>query len=284
MKRMMYYRGLIICLLVMVSCNKEEIVLQEENVLELHVTAENYVSANESTRTTDEGYTTSFTEGDEIGVFTVNATTGEVKSRNIPYKYVASTATDGWWMPSGKNKAIAESGTFYLVYYPYKSRMDWVLNVEKDYAVWENEIYSIFVNDYMYNPGQNTPELYSSKDLMIGKGSAFTGQDGKAHLSVNLKHQFSLLLVDMKYKQQGQLVSVQPAIYDLINYGGQSFSPWMSEEGVYRMLVRPSESGNFLISYRYSWHPDIEFKHEIMGKIEAGKYLRYNLTFSVPSD
>lgn len=284
MKKILYGWTIFLFSFIATSCNEEEVTLQEGTALELNVTAENYVSANESTRTMDEGYMTSFVEGDEIGVFVVDVATGEVKSRNVPYKYVASTATDGWWMPVGTNKAVAEPNAFYLVYYPYKSRMDWILNTEKDYDVWANKIYSVFVNDYMYNPGQNTSELYSSKDLMIGKGNAFVGEDGKTHLSVSLQHQFSLLLVEMKYKQHGQLMSVQPAVYDLINYSGQSFSPYMGEEGVYRMLVRPSDTGHFLVSYRYSWSPDIEFKHEITDKFEAGKYLRCNLTFSVPSN
>ena len=87
---------IIITLLFLVSsCREEqEIHLQEKGTpLEILVTVESFSSTNPKSRTTDTNYSTSFTEGDKIGLFAIT-TDGIVMDENIPYQYKDET-----WVP-----------------------------------------------------------------------------------------------------------------------------------------------------------------------------------------
>lgn len=179
---------LLICLalfsLLMASCGEEEALFQADNAthLELCVVAENFVSTNETTRATEEGYITNFTSGDQIGIFAVKTSNGFVLDKNIPYEYKGTA-----WVPTHPANTVHSYDSYlddvtYFAYYPYSADMD--------DATSEANIQAKFTP----KPDQSTYANYTASDLMTGAGTLSATGDTRT-LTLELKHRMALLVL-----------------------------------------------------------------------------------------
>ena len=82
-------------LLLLNSCTSETEIPVSPNTLTLEIKAENFFPTdNSTTRTTDKGYETFFTDGDKIGITIVKGGKIVDKINNIPVTYNVSTRSE----------------------------------------------------------------------------------------------------------------------------------------------------------------------------------------------
>lgn len=172
---------ILICLallsLLTASCVKEEPFSSSGNAtpVELRVIADNFVSTQGTTRTSEAGYVTTFTEDDRIGIFAIS--NNVVLDKNIPYKYDGSA-----WVPVNAANTVHSYDTYlddvtYFAYYPYSATMD--------NATSEADIQANFTP----KPDQSDYANYTASDLMTGVGTlSTTGTPPHTHPRVEAPH------------------------------------------------------------------------------------------------
>ncbi len=160
-----------VAMLAMNSCVKEENLNNGENK-GTPVEFEMGVNSVSRTETPDDGYTTTFVKGDEVGIFVYNGETPVVK--NAHYKLNA----DGKWVAQGE-AITAEKGVSYsyYAYYPYNA------------AVTEATSVSLTV------AGDQTTD-YTGSDALMAKSENVVA--GTTTVPLQYSHAFALVQVSLK--------------------------------------------------------------------------------------
>lgn len=206
--------------------------------LTLKVTSANYVSsAGVETRIAEEGYTTRFTSGDEIGVLQITPLSGN-GGEAIYKNYRFTLDEEGNWtgvpLPH-------KQGDEYIVYYPYT-------------PVESREELENYIASFEPRPNQATYEDYTKSDLMKGEGLV-----SGTTLNVNLEHQMTLLVIEVPLGKcattKDGKVKYHPATTAL---GAPAFSwedgkiPYQtSDERILRYLIKPDADFSLKGSYPY---------------------------------
>jgi hypothetical protein len=205
----------------------------------ISITADGFISGTPDTRASESGYTTSFVDGDKIGILVITADNNIVEN-NFPYRYNGTA-----WVPDGANTIHRYApGTTYLAYYPYSSTM----NGKKTTA----EILTVFTPTL----DQSTYAGYTASDLMTG-----TGTVSSTNLNITLKHALALIEVRLNATSP-----TQPAF----SIGGNEVKPYPFATSVYRYLAKPGETtvrGTYTSSGKA-----IQYSQTFT--IEGGKYTR----------
>lgn len=142
-------------LLLLNSCTSETEIPVSPNTLTLEIKAENFFPTdNSTTRTTDKGYETFFTDGDKIGITIVKGGKIVDKINNIPVTYNVSTEQ---WVTDGTHPLYAYDDATYLIYYPYDSAITGAVS-EADLAG--------KLNSFIPNVDQSTRKNFAASDLM----------------------------------------------------------------------------------------------------------------------
>lgn len=145
------------------------------------------------TRTETDGYKTTFKVGDEIGIFAIknNAIVDDVNNMKLTYT-AADDGTPRWSLPTGSNIYYYE-GVTYIAYYPYNR------DVTIEASQTEDQIIKSLVNNSNLQPKDDQSAEngsgYASSDLMIATSSATYTSDLNISLSLQFKHQLSLLVM-----------------------------------------------------------------------------------------
>lgn len=184
MKRIHHFICLVLFFLSIASCREEEpfSAAGDATPVRLCVVAENFMPNGATTRATEEGYVTRFAAEDRIGIFTVSATVG-ILDKNIPYKY-SGTA----WVPVDAANTVHRYDNYlddvtYFAYYPYSATMD-------DAASEAN-----IVTKFTPKTDQTLYDDYTASDLMTGSGTLTGTAEGAYTLTLQLKHQMTLLVL-----------------------------------------------------------------------------------------
>lgn len=184
MKRIHHFICLVLFFLSITSCREEELLSAagDATPVSLCVVAENFMPNGTATRATEEGYVTRFAAEDRIGIFAVSATVG-VLDKNIPYKY-SGTA----WVPVDAANTVNRYDNYlddvtYFAYYPYSATMD--------DAASEADI----VTKFTPKTDQTLYADYTASDLMTGSGTLTGTAEGAYTLTLQLKHQMTLLVL-----------------------------------------------------------------------------------------
>ena len=143
------------------------------------------------TRTETDGYKTTFKAGDKIGLFAIknNVIVDDVNNMKLTYT-VAEDGTTRWSLPTD-SKIYYYEGVTYIAYSPYKEGI--TINPSQT----TNDIVSSLVNNEHLQPAadQSTEADYAASDLMIATANADATVIDKVTLTLNFKHQFSLLVM-----------------------------------------------------------------------------------------
>ena len=195
------------------------------------------------TRATENGYKTTFTEGDQIGLYAV-------KNNALTATNVCLTLTGGVWTPPNGTKLPADADR-YFVYYPYKSSPGTVTNAATDADTFFANLIAAS------SPGTTqSGTSYTSQDLMVGSGTSPI--NGK--LPVTLKHKMGLAVIKL------------PGGATDIVFNG--FTPYEGVSGEYRSLLKPATatplSGSFMDG------SEIRF-YDINATVAAGEYKIYTV-------
>lgn len=187
-----------------------------------------------STRAVDNGYATTFTAGDKIGLYAVVG--DAVVSSNIPLTHNGTGWTGEAYYEGAKAK--------YFAYYPYQSTLTGTLDASATDA---SDFFAPLISAWTPATDQGTHAAYTASDLMTGSGTASKQSGGTYSLSLTMTHAMALVVIETpmtKYALTDKDGTSLPDYYipapDTRFYG---FTPYNPSPGTYRYLVKPGQSG-----------------------------------------
>lgn len=213
----------------------------EEDVLNVVVTANNFVSSDATSRVSETDYTTTFEVGDAIGVFVVRD--GEALISNMKMTLGADRTT---WAGENGAKLYYYKDADYIAYSPYTDGLS---------ATSETEIVNYFTTKLEGTTGQSTLADYQAADLMTAFVAAAEVTRGQ-NINFKFAHQMSMIEIKVPiraYKTRGGYeysaplglsVEIDNAEYALCTFGKETTGDAGSEvtKGIYRCIVAPSDA------------------------------------------
>ncbi|WP_455634452.1 fimbrillin family protein [Parabacteroides sp.] len=276
------------CLLT--ACQEEEYepaAVTDKEILSLTVSANDFaVVGGISTRAADNGITTTFENGDRVGVIVLDGS-GNIIANNVPYRYNSSTwdfdTSDG----DGKQPAYYDpSITSYIVYYPYDAEANNIASVDALKAL----------DAFTPQTDQSAEDAYRKSDLMVWYSTGKPMKRIAATLS-HIRASFSLAPTVRLTVDTGDGVSYIPSVLkDVFIYDsdGESLVPNRAEDGSYRYILPDDYTGKLRWFYTYKGQT-FGGEREVAGNnqgiryaqveiIDVGEYSTYTLDRAVMGD
>lgn len=257
------------------SQNEEEVPGNARNGIVLNVTDTGLISNEPSTRTEDTGFVTTFTQGDQIGLFAVKdgAILGEIN--NMPFTFNGSS-----W--SGKPILYDDrlAGVTFYAYYPYQPDMSGKTDLAGD------DFFAPLVAAWELTTEQSDQKAYAKQDLMTSNATALIGENGNYSLSFQLTHRMSLVVVKLPSTRyiftdaEGVAMPeeipyvampVDVAFYlDNVDEGNKIAPYYDAKQDEYRLLRKPSSENQIIGHYN-----DKQCTLDTAEKMKEGKYKRF---------
>lgn len=213
------------------------------DVLNVVATANDFVSSDPTSRVSEANYTTTFEEGDAIGVFVVRD--GEAVVSNMKMTLDTDRTT---WAGENDAKLYYYKDADYIAYSPYTEGLS---------VTSEAEIISHFTTKLQGSTGQSTLADYQAADLMTASVAAAEVTRGQ-NITFSFAHKMSMIEIKVPiraYKTSGTTpyeysaplglsVEIDNAEYALCTFGKETTGEAGSEvtKGIYRCIVAPSET------------------------------------------
>lgn len=215
----------------------------EEDVLNVVATANDFVSSDATSRIIETNYTTTFEEGDAIGVFVVRD--GEALISNMKMTLGADGTT---WAGENGAKLYYYKDADYIAYSPYTEGLS---------VTSEDEIISHFTTELQGSTGQSTLADYQAADLMTASVAAESVTRGQ-NITFSFAHQMSMIEIKVPiraYTSGGYEYSAPLGLkvtmaeesaagkeFSLCTFGKETITENESEvtKGIYRCIVAPS--------------------------------------------
>lgn len=205
MKTMKFYTGLSLfaALLLFSGCGKELDELsaggsgtespenpeqREGELLRLRVSDAGYLDADASSRATDSGLTTTFEDGDKIGLFVVN-NENEVLYANVPY-----TKSGEEWTAE-QNVRTKGYPVRVFAYYPYVK--DAEITEKVDAVAGDASAFFKTYIDGLDISNQSTQELYRQADVMACMVTIDDAEAARKELTLSMNHLMGLVVVKL---------------------------------------------------------------------------------------
>lgn len=204
--------------------------LQETGALEVTVSVGNFVTNGApDTRATDTGNTTSFEEGDRMGIIVLDKS-GRILSDNIPYKYSSNTwifdsnSNEGKAVVNYNNKAFA-----CLAYFPYSADANGITNIDGLKAQFQPQY------------DQRTKDAYRASDLLVWSTS---GDAPLTKLEIALEHAYSSVSlpgVRITCTINNSETTYSSSLMSDVSFtlGGSPYSAYQAADGSYRIITVP---------------------------------------------
>ncbi len=154
-----------------------------------------YNNSTKETRTTDNGYATTFAKDDKIGLYVVDGS-GNIQTNNLCLTY---DGTD-WNYPTGTTVYYDNTSTTkYYAYYPYQSTLTGTVNASAtDAAGFFSDVITKWAAALPMD--QSTQFKYSAADLMVGDGTVGDLiMNATRPLTFNMSHQMGMVEINMPY-------------------------------------------------------------------------------------
>lgn len=217
--------------------------------LRIEVRADDFTPAGSTaTRATDHGATTTFENGDRIGIIVLDANNNIVYN-NIPYKYNGSTWSFDSENGEGKTAVYYDNKAttiHYIAYFPYSKDADGVTG--------EDALKAKFppLSD------QRTKAAYRASDLLVWSKTT-TGSEILKKLDIAFTHAYSSLSLSpsITCKTNGVETSYIPHTVDDANFTiqGTSHIAYRADDGSYRIIVSPQTTAvRWFCSYNSEMH------------------------------
>ena len=171
------------------SCSQEDLNVNEtgsSNGFRISVTDGGFIDTTPGTRTVENGYTTTFSEGDAIGVFGVDAggIVTDINNRKFTMK-------NGSWEIEGtpiEYKGADFKDMDFYAYYPY--------NADVIFNVGQEDPFAQYVDSWVLGNNQSNEE-YTKYDLMTSSGSAVVDNRFKGEINFKMMHRMALTVLKM---------------------------------------------------------------------------------------
>ena len=218
---------------------------------------------NLTTRVTDEGYSTSFTDGDKIGVTVIK--NGKIVDgvNNICFTYNAS---DNKWIASDADLLLYYyQDVTYLAYYPYSSAMNDITDKQQ------------IIDAFTPKTDQSTYADYTASDLMIAEGKPETHT-----LVLPFEHSMSLLEIRIAERsyvttdgsfEYGSPIDKIPTFSITVN--GTSYSAYRYSSMSSRLITKPGANITFNLAFTTNDGRDFT-RNETLTSTVQGKYTKYS--------
>lgn len=211
--------------------------------LTVSVTDSGYTSGNPSataTRAEEDGYTTRFTAGDQIGLYAVKG--GAIIASNVCLTATGDGGNVIAWSAS-TTLYYEGAGVKYFAYYPYQSDLAGTPDADATDAA---GFFSDVVSQWTPATDQGTYARYTAADLMTGSGTLGSRQaDDTYPLSFTLAHAMALVVIETpttKYTFTNSSPSVPDYYVPAPGTRFYGFTPYSPTPGTYRYLVKPAQS------------------------------------------
>ena len=187
----------------------------EGELLRLRVSDAGYLDAGTGSRATDSGLTTTFEDGDKIGLFVVN-NENEVLYANVPY-----TKNKEEWTAEQKVRTKGYPVRVFA-YYPYVG--DAEITGKVDVTAQDASVFFKTYTDELDISNQSTPELYRQADVMACMVEINDAEAARKELTLKMNHLMGLVMVKLPTE-----VTLSSVNYYL--KGDEDFT-WTVEENV----------------------------------------------------
>lgn len=281
------WMGITLSSMWMAGCNQEQILdssfSQGDGVaLSVTATSAGFTDTGNLSRVTDNGTSTTFENGDKMGLYVVGA--DKVILKNIPLTY-----SEGKW--TADRNIYYYEGADYVAYFPYNESLETASSasegetltatVEAGIKAAGDEVLKSAVNQ-----DQNT---YHKADLMMAKvaSAAISGQS----LDFALEHQYALVefalpVYKFKYLKANSTSDYKEFSVPMTDFtmevNGTEVTPYKTPEGTFRYLIQPGTETT-LSEVRFTDPSDrkpvtVEAKTVTLA---AGNYKKYNVSIKV---
>lgn len=216
-----------------VGCSQNEeqevAVPAQGDALTVMVTANDFHSVEPASRAVENGYTTTFEAGDQIGIYALSKTDGKIFIKNRPLK----KGDDGNWTG---DKIYYYKNTDYIAYYPYTEKLS------AETITSEEDIVTYFQSKL--TKAQGTKEAYYACDLMSAKIEAANVVENGA-LNFDFAHKLSMIEVklpvrDYKTSEAADAYAYYVPVDLTLTINGDDYTAYAIDKGVYRCIVAPT--------------------------------------------
>lgn len=164
-----------------------------------------------STRAVDNGYATTFTAGDQIGLYIVKS---DGNSTSYAAENICLTLTDmgdgklAWQAPAGTTLYYEGAAAKYFAYYPYRQTLPAVSNTPDApdapaepvkpvaSATDASGFFAPLISAWTPATDQGTHAAYTASDLMTGNGTASKQSGGTYSLELTMTHAMALVVIE----------------------------------------------------------------------------------------
>lgn len=285
--RIIGWMGITLSSIWMAGCSQEQILdpsfsQGDGTALSVTATSEGFVDTDNLSRVTDEGTSTTFEDGDKMGLYVVGA--DKVILKNIPLTY-----SEGKW--TADRNIYYYEGADYVAYFPYNESLETASSasegetltatVEAGIKAAGDEVLKSAVNQ-----DQNT---YHKADLMMAKvaSTAISEQS----LNFKLEHQYALVefalpVYKFKYLKANSTSDYKEFSVPMTDFtmkvNGTEVTPYKTPEGTFRYLIQPGTKTT-LSEVKFTDPSDskpVTVKEKAV-TLDAGNYKRYNVSINV---
>ncbi|MCD8183060.1 MAG: fimbrillin family protein [Bacteroides sp.] len=253
--------------------------------LHIEVSASDFTDAGDAnTRATDSGNTTTFENGDRIGI-TVLGANNQILADNIPYRYNGST----WNFDSSNDEQ--KTAIYYdnkisvcLAYFPYSKDAD---NISGKDALKEK---------FKPQPNQRSKDTYRASDLLMWSETYDATTTPSKNLKIAFSHAYSslLLLPSIKYNiDESTEITYTPSSDKEVSFTVdiESLFPYPAADGSYRIIVAPqttdarwfygyggktyggtTSNATLTANTRYTLTPTIDIGEYGLGEVQMGDF------------
>lgn len=252
MKRFLIYTTSAI-MLSLSACSPDADSVLEDNVpsvpLRIEISRSDFITdGTPDTRATDNGATTTFENGDRVGVIVIED--GTLKANNLPYKYEDTNWVFDTSTATSENKSLyyydnKATNVTYIVYYPYTANADNVAAIDGTGGL---------KSKFPVKDDQSTKEAYRQSDLMIW--TTTPGSPLKT-LTATLTHAYASVslsqIVKWKLANDEEISYVSSRISDVnLTVGSNVGIPYQAEDGSYRYILPDGHNSDVRCFYTYN--------------------------------
>lgn len=224
------------------ACNQENVssdIANSGNVLSISVSQNDFSPVDAESRAVTDltNRTTTFENGDKLGLYVVSNADGSYHYENVPFTYNGESWTSASTIYYYKNSD-------YIVYYPYDENLQ--LTVGETGV--SGAIKTVFESKADFYT-QNTADAYEGVDLMMAE----VENPDDANVNFNLAHKFSMIEISVPVRKYITTKEYNGEKFEYnapvklewttpLAYGDNDVTPYAAGKGIYRFIVKPGES------------------------------------------
>ena len=250
--------------------------------LTIQATESGFEAADAESRATDNGKTTEFENGDQMGLFVVRDN-GSVVKANEPITYDGTKKT---WSTTAPVYYYTDAD--YIAYFPYDADLSVSETTTKDITDGIISAFDTYFEEHKAD--QSDLKTYRNADLML---STITADDlakqtiENKTLNLALKHNYSMIELNIpshKYSYtygEGTKEFSVPMSNFVVKLGEEPVTPCHIGNGVYRMLVEPGDinlEGSFE-DPKDQRPVNFDNSKATTKSLTAGSYVKYNISY-----